>query len=225
MHIEILTEDSSTTELLKILVPKLIGTYGEPHTWRLHAYKGMGRLPKDLQRHGDPAKRVLLDQLPRLLGGLGATTSGVDLIVVVLDSDNRDCKAFLSELKGVASACKVESKTMFRLAIEETEAWYLGDWPALLAAYPKAKAKILREYEQDSVCGTWELLANAVVDGGLEVVRRRGGPLPGDLKHEWARNVGPRMSVEENASPSFLKFCAGLRRSVLSVEASSATDK
>jgi hypothetical protein len=83
-----------------------------------------------------------------------------------------------------------------------------------LAAYPKAKSKILREYKQDGVCGTWEVLANAVVDGGLEAVRRRGGPLPGDLKHEWAKRVGPNMSIHENASPSFLKFCEGMRRAV-----------
>jgi hypothetical protein len=218
MHIEILVEDSSTAELLKILVPKLIGPHGDPHTWNLHPYKGSGRLPQDLHKYGDPAKRVLLDQLPRLLRGLGAATSGVDLIMVVVDADGRDCKGFLSELKGVATACKAESKTMFRLAIEETEAWYLGDKDALRAAYPRAKPKVLRDYEQDGVCGTWEVLANAVVDGGLEAVRRRGGPLPGDLKHEWAQRIGPLMALDSNNSPSFHKFCEGLRNFVAAAD-------
>jgi hypothetical protein len=218
MHIEILVEDSSTAELLKILVPKLIGPHGDPHTWNLHPYKGSGRLPLDLHEYGDPAKRVLLDQLPRLLRGLGAPTSGVDLIMVVIDADDRDCKTFLSELKRVATACKAETKTMFSLAIEETEAWYLGDRDALRAAYPRAKPKVLRDYVQDSVCGTWEVLANAVVDGGLEAVRRRGGPLPGDLKHEWAQNIGPRMTLDSNNSPSFRKFCEGLRKSVAAAD-------
>lgn len=40
MHIEILVEDSSGERLLGILLPKLLGEHGTPHTWRLHAYKG-----------------------------------------------------------------------------------------------------------------------------------------------------------------------------------------
>jgi len=211
VHIEFLTEDSSGRTLLEVLIPKLIGTHGSPHTWRVHPYKGVGRLPKDgLKQETDPAMRILLDQLPRVLRGF-RKTPGIDAIVVVLDTDNRDCVALLRELRGVARQCDVHDKTLFRLAIEEIEAWYLGDPDALLQAYPTAKRKLLNAYEQDSVCGTWEVLANALVSGGAAAVKRNRGPRAGDLKHEWARAIGPLMTPERNASPSFAKLRDGLR--------------
>ena len=45
-------------------------------------------------------------------------------------------------------------------AIEESEAWLLGDREALIAAYPDINLEILDTYVQDSQCGTWELLRN-----------------------------------------------------------------
>ena len=73
MHIEILVEDKSGAKLLEILIPKILGPQGQPHFWRVHPYKGIGRIPPGLQPTGDPAKRILLDQLPRLLGGITAS--------------------------------------------------------------------------------------------------------------------------------------------------------
>ena len=104
MHIEILVEDSSGERLLQVLMPQLLGPQGEPHTWRFHAYKGVGRIPKGLATKTDPAKRILLDRLPKMLRGYGKTP-GIDAVVVVVDTDKRDCAAFLAELKAVAVAC------------------------------------------------------------------------------------------------------------------------
>ncbi len=213
MHIEVLVEDSSGALLIETLLPQVVGEYGVPHTWRIHPYKGIGRLPAGLSSQSDPAKRALLDQLPRLLAGYGRTP-GIDAVVVVVDSDRRDCREFLGELKALHQRCRPAPNTLFRLAIEEIEAWYLGDRQALHAAYPKAKAEPLARYRQDSVCGTWELLADAVSVGGSAAVKSAGWPLPGRIKHEWAKQIGPRMNVEQNASPSFCKFRDGLRRLV-----------
>jgi len=213
MHIEILIEDSSGEQLLNCLLPRILGARGEPHTWRLHAYKGIGRIPRGLKATADAAKRILLDQLPRILRGY-AKTPGIDAVVVVLDSDRKDCMAFLSELNALATNCEMSSKTLFRLAIEEMEAWYLGDREALTKAYPRAKTKALDGYVQDSVCGTWELVADALYPGGSKKVKKAGWPLPGQLKHEWADKIGPLMDVEDNASPSFRKLRDGLRRLV-----------
>jgi hypothetical protein len=177
MHIEILVEDSSGHKLLEILMPQLLGRHGDPHTWRLIAYKGIGRIPGGLVTKLDPSKRILLEQLPRLLRGYRKTPS-IDLVVVVLDADNRDCTKFLVELKEVAKACDSEKIAVFRLAIEEIEAWYLGDRQALLAAYPRAKQNILDFYKQDSACGTWELLADMLYPGGSAALKRTGWPCP-----------------------------------------------
>jgi hypothetical protein len=100
---------------------------------------------------------------------------------------------------------------MFRLAIEEMEAWYLGDRPALLGAYPRAKAAVLNGYVQDSTCDTWETLADAVYAGGSAAIKKKGWPLPGQVKHEWAERIGPRMVLDRNVSPSFCKFRDGVR--------------
>ena len=116
MHIEILIEDSSGKKLLAALLPKLLGVQGNPHSWRVHAYKGIGRIPKNLNAGADPAKRILLDQLPRILRGYGRT-HGIDAVVVVLDTDKRNCVDFLSELQALAAGCGAPSNTLFRLAI------------------------------------------------------------------------------------------------------------
>jgi len=211
MHIEVLVEDSSGERLLAQLLPKILGEQGAPHTWRLKPYKGIGRIPQGLTAKADPAKRILLDQLPRLLRGYGKTP-GIDAVVVVLDTDRRDCKAFLQELKSLAESCNPAPRTMFRLAIEEIEAWYLGDRAALLKAFPRAKREVLDHYVQDNPCGTWELLADAVHAGGAAAIKKAGWPLPGQLKHEWAEKIGPHMTLNQNASPSFCKFRDGLSR-------------
>lgn len=213
MHIEILVEDSSGEKLLQMLLPQFLGPQGEPHTWRLHAYKGIGRIPKGLVMKADPAKRILLDRLPKVLRGYGKTP-GIDAVVVVVDTDKRDCVAFLDELKGVAATCNPVPITLFRLAIEEIEAWYFGDQDALLAAYPRAKQDVLGKYVQDSACDTWELLADAVHLGGSAAIKKAGWPLPGQVKHEWAEKIGPLMKSERNISPSFGKLRDGLRRLV-----------
>lgn len=198
------------------MLPQLLGPHGEPHTWHLHAYKGIGRIPLGLAPKGDPAKRILLDQLPRLLRGYGKNP-GIDAVVVVLDTDKRDCAAFLTELKAASAACAPVPNTMFRLAIEEIEAWYFGDQEALLVAYPRAKREVLGKYVQDSACDTWELLADAIHSGGSAAIKKAGWPLPGQVKHEWAERIGPLMKAERNTSASFGKLREGLRQLIAAV--------
>jgi hypothetical protein len=211
MHIEILTEDNSGQRLLEHLVPKLIGPLGEPHTWRFHPYRGIGRIPANLSRVRDPSRRILLEQLPRVLRGY-VRTPGIDAVVVVLDADDRDCVSFLCELQTVAATCGASQLTLFRLAIEEVEAWYLGDRSAVRLAYPNARMQTLDSYVQDAVCGTWELLAEAIHPGGMRAIRQAGWPLPGQLKHDWATRIGPHLDPASNRSPSFVKLRDGMRR-------------
>ena len=213
MHIEIVVEDSSGAKLLDAVLPKLLGEQGDPHTWRIKAYKSLGCIPKNLNAGGDPANRILLDRLPRLLKGYGKTP-GINAVVVVLDTDKRNCTEFLAELKALENNCNPPPNTMFRLAVEEVEAWYLGDRQALAQAYPRAKADVLDRYVQDSACDTWELLADAVYKGGSAAIKKAGWPLPGKIKHEWAEKIGPLLDPDRNTSPSFGKFRDGIRRLV-----------
>jgi hypothetical protein len=218
MHLEILVEDLSGKLALEQLVPRILGPHGEPHTWRILSYRGVGRIPKKLSPSQDPSRRMLLDNLPRLLRGYGSSLASMDAaVVVVIDTDNKDCGKFLRQLKDQAAKHAPSLATVFRLAIEEMEAWYLGDRAAILKAYPRAKKKELDKYEQDSVCGTWELLADAIDPRGARALLKEGYPLIGQEKCEWARRIASQMDPEANKSPSFAKLRDGLRRVISSV--------
>jgi hypothetical protein len=204
MHIEILVEDSSGGRLMEHLLPQMLGAYSAPHTWRIINYKGIGRIPKKMTEKVDAAKKTLLENLPKALAGYGKTP-GYDAVYVLLDTDDREIKRFERDLNAMLRACDCAPPTAFGLATEEVEAWYLGDRKALDAAYPNIKKQVLRRYVQDSICGTWELLADALVKGGSAAVKTAGWKHAGDLKHEWAEKIGPLMSVDKNKSPSFCK--------------------
>lgn len=207
MHFEFLIEDKSGEEMLKLLVPKIIDT--QIHTFRIHSYKGIGAIPKNLKTSQDASKRSLLNQLPKLLSGYGKSFR-YDLesnaVILVCDLDNKNKSKFLKELKDVLASCEIEPTTSFCLAIEECEAWLLGDLDAIKKAYPKANAQVLKNYKNDSICGTWELLADAVFSGGSAKLKELGHADEGTQKSEWAKNITPFMNIENNKSPSFNFF-------------------
>jgi len=211
MHFEILVEDASGELLLGSFLPKILGRNGESHTWRTHAYKGIGRIPRDLRGKTDPRKRILLDQLPRILAGYGRSLQATDsAVVVVVDLDDRDCITFKQELLQIQKRCHPKPKVLFRLAIEETEAWLLGDQKAIVKAFPKAKMSVLHSYRQDSICGTWETLADSLFPGGSPALKAEGYPRIGGEKCGWASAIGKHIDVGANLSPSFHAFRSGL---------------
>ena len=162
MHFEVLAEDPSGSIAVTSILEKILGADSSVHSWRVHDYKGSGRIPKGLQGTTDPQKRVLLDRLPKVLRGYGQSLPDSAAVIVVVDLDDRDCMAFKQELLDVLAACNPRPRTLFRIAIEESEAWLLGDRKAIKTAYPHAKDSVLSNYAQDSICGTWEVLADAV---------------------------------------------------------------
>ncbi len=92
---------------------------------------------------------------------------------------------------------------MFRIAIEETEAFYLGDKKAIRKAFGKCRQTPYQNYVQDSVCGTWEVF-QSVIDA------------PYEAKVSWAKAIAPHLSTattgkNANRSPSFLQFLRALR--------------
>lgn len=212
MHFEVLVEDASGKEALAQILPKILGDNYTHHSWILRPYRGLGRIPKDLRGKTDPQKRILLDRLPKILQGYGRSLPDSASVVVVVDLDRRDCMAFKQELLDVLASCNPRPTTLFRIAIEESEAWLLGDRQAVKAAYPKARESILDRYVEDSICDTWELLADAIHPGGSARLKQEGYPVTGEAKCEWARNVAPHMNVDQNLSKSFQVFRDGVKQ-------------
>ena len=211
MHFEVLVEDQSGSIALKEILPKILRDDDE-HTWKIIPYRGIGRLPRNLRGVTDAEKRILLDRLPQLLRGYGKSLQHFPAaVIVVVDLDDRDCIEFKSELLDVLNACSPRPKTLFRIAIEEGEAWLLGDRDAVKTAYPNAKDSVLNSYVQDSLCGTWEVLADAVYPGGAMGLKKLGYPETGRAKCEWADMIAPYMDVDSNESKSFQVFRDGVR--------------
>lgn len=213
MHFDILVEDQSGEKMLNVLIPKIIGNV---HTFRIKSYKGIGRIPKNMKDPDSASNHCLMDNLPKLLKGYGKTHSGYGpnyraVVFLVCDLDRKDLKVFRGELLNVLNACNPIPNAQFCIAIEEGEAWFLGDMGAIKAAYPRAKDAVLNEYKNDSICGTWELLANALYSGGVEALSKKGWQAVGREKSVWAEKITPNMNINNNNSPSFCYFRDKLR--------------
>ena len=212
MHFEVLVEDRSGSIALESIMRKILGENGTVHSWQIYPYRGLGRIPGNLRGVTDPKARILLDRLPSILQGYGKRLQGFPAaVVVVADLDDKDCIPFKQELLDVLNSCNPRPNTLFRIAIEEGEAWLLGDRAAVKAAYPDARDAVLDGYAQDSICGTWEVLADDIHPGGSAHLKALGYPPAGMAKCEWARNIAPHMDVENNNSKSFQVFRDGVR--------------
>ena len=205
MHFEILVEDLSGKKALDILIQKIVGIQ---HTYNIHPYRGIGHIPKNLTNPTSVNTDLLLNQLPIQLRAYGKSyaNDSTKVVIVVCDLDNNCLKTFRQALFTVLNACNPKPKTRFCIAIEEGEAWLLGDIPAIKTAYPKAKDNILNGYQNDSICGTWELLADAIFAGGANVLGKKPWYVIGKEKSAWAQKITPYMNVNQNASPSFCYF-------------------
>ena len=208
MHFDVLVEDASGKRALDILIPKIVG---EQHSFKVIAYRGAGHIPKNLKGGVSVKGRLLLHLLPKLLRGYGKTYAGYTtnypaVVILVCDLDDRCLKAFRQELLSVLHSCNPQPPTRFCIAVEEGEAWLLGDIPAIKIAYPAAKADVLGRYKSDSICGTWELLADAVCPGGSSGLIKKGWQAVGREKSTWSEKIAPRMDVAANTSPSFQYF-------------------
>lgn len=214
MHFEILVEDASGKIIIDNIMDKLCSNLGGSITHRTISYKGIGRLPKNLEREIDPSRKVLLDKLPQIIRGYGKSLPKEAALVVVVDCDKKDCRNFKQELSRILDACIIKPRTIFCIAIEEIEAWLLGDRQALMQAYPNARKSVLDRYVQDSICDTWEMLANAIYSGRAKGLRSKGYPDIGIVKCEWAEKISPYMNIENNQSPSFQYFIRKIRELV-----------
>ncbi len=214
MRLEVLVEDQSGQKMLEILIPKIVG---DEHTFRVHAYKGIGNIPKNVDKIPTAKNRLLLNNLSRLLKGHGKTflQSGnyqKCCVVVVCDLDEKCLKEFRRQLLQVLNRCTHKPRTQFCIAIKESEAWFLGDTPAVKSAYPRARDRVLDKFQRDFISGTWDSLADAVFPGGARKLQNQGWQAIGAEKMKWAEKITPYMKVDDNKSSSFCYFRDKMRQ-------------
>ncbi len=207
-----MVEDQSGKELVEQIMKK-IAEVNPQVTYFCKGYRGIGGFTKR-NTVKETKEGKLLNDLATVLRGLNKSLQGIPAaIVIVLDNDDRDPNVFLMELENVASQNKITMDHVFCIAVEEMEAWLLGDEDAVLNAYPSARVSVLRDYVQDSICGTWEILADAVYPGGLTRFKKECPTYieAGMQKSEWARKIGACMELDNNQSPSFNYFLSQIR--------------
>lgn len=213
VHFQFLIEDISGEIFIRHVVEKLMMQY-DHISYDCKAFKGIGGLK--ISGNANKVKTdKLLDDLLIFLRGFDKSLKGIPAaIVVVLDNDKRDTNEFRLQLETQAQLSMISIDYVFCIAVEEMEAWLLGDREALQKAYPEIRLAFLKDYVQDEICGTWELLANALYKGGLKQFKKDNPTYRevGKCKSEWAREVGRYIDLDKNLSPSFQEFISSLKK-------------
>jgi Domain of unknown function (DUF4276) len=133
VHLEVLVEEPSMEAFLGALLPRLLPT---DRTFALHAFQG---------------KADLMGKLQARLRGYATWLPEDWRIVVVVDRDDDDCAALKAQLERMAKRAQLRTRSgagkqrwqlVNRIAIEELEAWYFGDWPAVCATFPRVPPRI-----------------------------------------------------------------------------------
>lgn len=213
MRIEFLVEDISEKKLITEIMEKYISEiplYQIEYT--ILAYRGMGGFGKGPDA-GNIKSRRLLNDLPKRMKAIQSKFRGVENVslFIVLDNDTRETEKFREQLTAIAIRENISMDYVFCIAIEEMEAWLLGDREAIQSAFPNMSDRIASKYSgyvQDSICGTWEYLADILTKGGFAKFSKKN-PTPFDVgrcKLEWAESIGKQLHIRDNTSPSFRCF-------------------
>jgi hypothetical protein len=195
-HFEILVEEPSMEAALKVLLPKILVDC----SFKIHPHQ---------------CKQDLLKHLPMRLRGYARWIPRNWRIVVIVDRDNDNCKRLKSRLERIASKADLTTRSstqrcdwtvVNRIAIEELESWYFGDWNAVQRAYPRVAQTIpykAKYRNPDNIKGgTWE---------AFERILQRAGYFTGGLrKIESAKEIASHMVPKNNKSHSFQIFLSAL---------------
>ena len=199
-HFEILVEDISTEFFLQAALSRFLLPLERTFTVRTIG-----------------SKSVLRKKIEGRLRGYKHEIPDGYRIIVLLDRDQEDCRELKTEMEnkvgkvGLPTISQVSDgswRVAIRIAIEELEAWYFGDWQAVKSAFPRVPANINKKQQYrnpDSIRGgTWEAFER--------IMKRHGYFKSGLNKIEAARKIGEHINPEQNTSRSFQVFIDALRQ-------------
>ena len=161
--------------------------------------------------HSFRGKPDLMKKLRDRLRGYAAWMPEGYRIVVVVDRDDDDCKILKEKLETAAADSSLLTRTrtggspwqvVNRIAIEELEAWYFGDWTAVCSAYPRVPPNIpkrARYRDPDAIRG-------GTCEEFEKIMKRAGYFRSGLRKVEAARAIAGCIDPARNCSVSFAKF-------------------
>jgi hypothetical protein len=208
MFMEVLVEGGADVPTVREILERRFNLK-EDINFRIHPHRGKGKLPENILSKPNPRNRGLLDQLPAKLRGFGKLP-GSCCVVVLVDADDDNCIDLKSNLIDLYQ--NIESKpscVLFRIAVEETESWFIADSVAVKSAYPEADLNKILKSPPDSIIGAWENLAKTLGRNPEDCI--------GADKFEWARRISPYLDLEDPKSPSLNAFLLGINNIVLKI--------
>ena len=135
MHFQFLIEDQSGAALIEVLMQRISLINGDI-TYNCKPFKGLGGFTKK-NTVKETKSGKLLNDLATYLRGFNKSLQYISaVIIVVLDNDTRNTEEFLAELNRVAQQNLITVDHVFCIAVEEVEAWLLGDETACPMALP-----------------------------------------------------------------------------------------
>jgi hypothetical protein len=202
-YFEVLVEGASDVPVVRQLLTRRFNLV-EGENFRIHPHKGRGKLPTNLLAHPDPKHQTLLHQLPAKLRGF-SYIGDEGCVLVVVDADDDSPVELLTSLSNMLDRLPTKPpRVMFRLAVEETESWFLADEDAIRSAFPRARLQRLRNLEPDQIVGAWDVLADA-----LKVKRSE---VTGADKFQWAEAIAPYLDIDNPRSPSLKELADGVEQ-------------
>lgn len=215
MHLEILCEDRSGSLVVEAILRDYRNKRGYAFTYDIRPHRGKGYAPADPAQRPPRDTVGLLDLLPAKARAYAHVLDpGQNLLIVIMDADDVPPQQVEADLRAVLRVYANPLPHIIGLCVEEMEAWLLGDRQAIQTAYPQADLGVIDRYEQDSVCGTWEVLARCIHPASADRIIRIGYPAVGQYKQAWSREISRHLDIDRNASPSFARFINRLHQAV-----------
>lgn len=200
-HVVFLVEERSMEAFLRALLPRVLP------------------LDRSFEIHPFQCKPDLLLKIEARLRAYAKWLPSDWRIVVLVDRDDDDCRVLKRRLETIARRAGLITRhdvgggawqLVNRIAVEELEAWYFGDWEAVCAAYARTARTVPQRSgyrEPDAIAGgTWEAFER--------VMRKCGYFQAGLQKIEAARAIGGHIDPQRSTSASFRALMAAVSEAV-----------